>query len=190
MPRLLLIERAPDTAAALRTLLERDGHEVRVARGARQAIALCAREPHDLLVVDAVTGDRAALAQLRALRRGGCALPVLVFAAASTSEPALVDPSGADATAEAPAAPPAPPRPVLAARAAQLLTATRIRLRYGLTDRQAAVAGFLADGLSNAEIARALAISPFTARNHVEQVLAKLGVSSRARAGALLRRGI
>lgn len=169
MPRLLLIERAADaTTADLRALLERDGHHVRVVGSARQAVAACAGEPHDLLVVDAATSDRAALAQLRALRRAGCDLPVLVLAAAGV---------------------PRPPRVVSATRAAQALTASRIRARYGLTDRQAAVAVLLADGLSNAEIARALAISPFTARNHVEQVLAKLGVSSRARAGALLRRG-
>ncbi|HEU4628970.1 MAG TPA: LuxR C-terminal-related transcriptional regulator [Gemmatimonadaceae bacterium] len=186
MPRLLLIERAPHVTAALRTLLERDGHQVRVARSPRQALALCAGEAHDLLVVDATAGDRAALAQLRTLRRGGCDLPVLVLGGTAMPEPpADTDERATEATDVQRELPDA----VRATRAAQALTASRLRLRYGLTDRQAAVAGCLADGLSNAEIARVLAISPYTARNHVEQVLAKLGVSSRARAGALLRRG-
>src|SRR5690606_10736400 len=56
--------------------------------------------------------------------------------------------------------------------------------RFGLTARQIAVARLLAEGCSNAEIARRLSVSYFTARNHTEQVLAKLGVGSRAAVGA------
>ncbi|MGZ8412580.1 MAG: response regulator [Gemmatirosa sp.] len=59
--------------------------------------------------------------------------------------------------------------------------------RFGLTLRQAAVARLLARGLTNPEIAEALAISRFTARNHAEQVLSKLGVVSRGRVAAALR---
>ena len=44
----------------------------------------------------------------------------------------------------------------------------------------------LAEGLSNPEIAEALAISRFTARNHAEQVLVKIGVSTRGRVAAAL----
>jgi DNA-binding CsgD family transcriptional regulator len=44
----------------------------------------------------------------------------------------------------------------------------------------------LGEGCSNAEIATRLEMSYYTARNHTEQVLAKLGVSSRAAVGALL----
>lgn len=50
---------------------------------------------------------------------------------------------------------------------------------FGLTRRQAAVAALLAAGLNNAEVARALTISPHTARHHTEKVLQKLGVRSR-----------
>lgn len=52
--------------------------------------------------------------------------------------------------------------------------------RYQLTKRETDVARLLAVGKSNAEIAAALAISEHTARRHTEQVLAKLGVRSRA----------
>src|SRR5690606_32252247 len=55
--------------------------------------------------------------------------------------------------------------------------------RFGLTARQIAVARLLAEGCSNAEIARRLSVSYFTARNHTEQVLAKLGVGSRSAVG-------
>jgi DNA-binding NarL/FixJ family response regulator len=61
--------------------------------------------------------------------------------------------------------------------------------RFELTPRQASVARLVADGLTNEEIAQALGISRFTARNHVEQVLEKLDVSSRARVAALVHGG-
>lgn len=59
--------------------------------------------------------------------------------------------------------------------------------KYGLTPRQAAVARLLTQGLSNEEVADQLGISRFTARNHTEQVLAKIGAPTRARVGAILR---
>lgn len=61
-----------------------------------------------------------------------------------------------------------------------------LRGRYGLTAREIDVARLLARGHTNAEIAATLGISPFTARNHTEHVLAKLGVSSRAKVAAAL----
>jgi DNA-binding CsgD family transcriptional regulator len=51
--------------------------------------------------------------------------------------------------------------------------------RFGLTARESAVAALLAERRSNGEIASALGISPHTASHHTEQVLAKLGLSSR-----------
>jgi DNA-binding NarL/FixJ family response regulator len=61
-----------------------------------------------------------------------------------------------------------------------------LKERFGLTARQIAVARLLSEGCSNAEIAKRLEMSYFTARNHTEQVLLKLGVSSRAAVGAIM----
>lgn len=58
---------------------------------------------------------------------------------------------------------------------------------YGLTAREHEVAEHLARGLSNAELAEVLGVSVFTARNHTERVLRKLGVSRRSGVGAVLR---
>jgi DNA-binding NarL/FixJ family response regulator len=61
-------------------------------------------------------------------------------------------------------------------------------MNHGFTARELEVARLLAEGRTNVAIARQLGISPHTARHHTQRVLAKLGVHSRAAAGALLRR--
>src|SRR5262249_48278666 len=54
----------------------------------------------------------------------------------------------------------------------------------GLTAREREVAVLVARGYSNPQIARELTIAPRTAMRHVEHVMAKLGVHSRAQIGA------
>jgi DNA-binding NarL/FixJ family response regulator len=58
----------------------------------------------------------------------------------------------------------------------------------GLTRRERQVLALLADGADNDEIARALVISPETARSHVQNALRKLGVHSRLEAMAFVTR--
>ncbi len=72
-------------------------------------------------------------------------------------------------------------------RMAAPLTNDELRDRYGLTARECEVARLVGQGLSNREMAERLSVSFFTARNHVERVLGKLGVGNRARVGTLLR---
>ncbi|MEU6443555.1 LuxR C-terminal-related transcriptional regulator [Streptomyces sp. NPDC047046] len=55
-----------------------------------------------------------------------------------------------------------------------------------LTRREREVAGLVAEGLSNREIAERLVISKRTADAHVEHILAKLGVGARGEVGAAL----
>lgn len=55
---------------------------------------------------------------------------------------------------------------------------------HGLTERQSDVLALLAEGLTNAEIADRLVVSPRTVDNHVSAVLRKLGVTSRHEAVA------
>ena len=81
--------------------------------------------------------------------------------------------------------------PATAARARRMLTERGIRSLparprtatlanpSGLTNRQLDVARLVARGLTNAELAQQLYISPKTADHHVSAVLGKLGLSSR-----------
>lgn len=55
----------------------------------------------------------------------------------------------------------------------------------GLTDRQVEVLRLVARGLSNRAIGELLVISPRTAEHHVQDVYARIGVSSRAAAAML-----
>lgn len=57
-----------------------------------------------------------------------------------------------------------------------------------LTGREREIATLVGEGLSNKEIAKALAISPATVKNHVHIILEKLNVERRARVAQLLQR--
>ena len=77
---------------------------------------------------------------------------------------------------------------VLARRVAAL--ANRRREPAGdarLTLREREVLRLIDDGLSNKEIAQRLSLQPKTVKNHVSNILAKLGVANRAAAAATLR---
>ncbi len=62
------------------------------------------------------------------------------------------------------------------------VTRRRVARPAGLTARKVEVLRLLALGLSGKQIAARLVISPKTARNHVEHIYAKTGLSSRAQA--------
>jgi DNA-binding CsgD family transcriptional regulator len=70
------------------------------------------------------------------------------------------------------------------ARVEALTSASILKARMGLTGRELEVLALVATGKSNREIAAALVISEHTVARHVQNILAKLGVSSRTAASA------
>lgn len=65
---------------------------------------------------------------------------------------------------------------------------TAVAAPRGLTEREVEVLGLIANGKTNKEIAAALGIASKTAGNHVQNVLGKVGVSTRAAAAMFAMR--
>jgi DNA-binding NarL/FixJ family response regulator len=72
----------------------------------------------------------------------------------------------------------------LAAQTAAMLTASRTFPRGPLTEREHEIAGLIAEGLSNKQIATRLRLSTRTVEAHVRSIFAKLVCTSRARVAA------
>jgi DNA-binding NarL/FixJ family response regulator len=79
-------------------------------------------------------------------------------------------------------------RQLLAAAAAAAPAAAPIPAAEQLTEREAEVLSLLAEGRSNAQIARALGLTLKTVQNYVSRVLDKLQVSDRTQAALLAQR--
>jgi DNA-binding response OmpR family regulator len=201
MHRILIVEDSPDLAEALERNLRLDGYDVSLATRAAQAIPLIMSARPDLVILDLGLPDRDGYSVLKELRDRGSTCPVLILSARNLEADKLQGfRLGADdyvtkpfsvmellarisallrrANAASPAAGEQPVRSVVSDE--------DLHERFGLTARQTAVARLLAEGCSNAEIAKRLSVSYFTARNHTEQVLAKLGVASRSAVGAVV----
>ena len=204
-PRVLVVEDHDDLAEAIALNLRRDGCDVEHARDGREAVLVARQRAPDLVLLDVNLPGMDGFAVLERLRAGGCWAPVLILSARSAPDDKVEGfRLGADDYVTKPfhtlellarvrallrRASTEPPVPAPPARAPVALDHTdeQLAARFGLTARQAAVARMLADGLSNPEIAAALDISRFTARNHANQVLEKLGVATRGRVALALR---
>jgi CheY-like chemotaxis protein len=89
---ILIVEDHADSAAVLARLLRQAGHEVRVARDAREALAACGDgdddgggAPLDLLISDIGLPDMDGWELLRCLRRR-CAVPAIALSAYGAPE--------------------------------------------------------------------------------------------------------
>jgi DNA-binding response OmpR family regulator len=199
--RILVVEDTPAYAEALERTLVLEGHEVLLASRAQEALARARHEPPDLVLLDLGLPDRDGYHVLRELRARGADYPVLILSARSLesdkvegfrlgADDYVTKPFGAmellarisailrrTRAAQVAEAPP---------KAVRVLDDAELRERYGLTDRQLSVARLMAEGCTNAEVAARLGVSFFTARNHAEQVMAKLAVTNRASVAPLL----
>ncbi len=198
MKQVLIVEDNVDLASGLRRNLEHEGHKVVVTGTAKDALLAVAREVPDLVVLDLGLPDRDGYFVLEEMRSRGVQAPVLILSARGLESDKV---KGFRLGADDYVTKPFGVVELMARIGAHLRRASQedttpvggsmsdeaLQKQYGLTDRQVEVSRLLARGMSNAEIAESLGLSTFTARNHTEQVLFKLGASTRARVGAILR---
>ncbi len=185
--RVLVVAAHPGMRAGIRALLERSGFEVCAEAGsAQRAAAAALRERPELCIVHGnIPGGGIAAVGLIKTRVPATAA-VLLAPRADAEE--LIDALRAGAAGYA-----AIPRELLGALADEF-RARGLRRRVNvpgrpvaeLTRRQSEVLELLRRGLSTAEIAERLFISPVTVRRHVGLAMGKLAAGDRAAALRLL----
>jgi DNA-binding CsgD family transcriptional regulator len=75
-----------------------------------------------------------------------------------------------------------PSTPLSSATSQQAISSSRLEHPGGLTSREVEVLGLVSTGLTNAQVAKELFLSPRTIQRHLNSIYHKLGVSSRAAA--------
>ncbi len=199
--RILLADDHPMFREGLRFTLEREADLVVVGESANgvQAVRLTAELDPDVVVMDLVMPDLGGLAATRELVGAGARARVLVLTMSEDDDSVFAalragaggylvkgaDPEQVVSAVRAVAQGHAVFGPGLAARMLTFFASPAAEgptALPGLTAREQEVLALLAEGLSIAEIGRALFISPITVRNHVSSIFAKLQVSNRRQA--------
>ena len=185
----MLIDGDAGSRVALSVVLERAGYPTRQAETGEDALEQAAQEPPALVILETHLPGASGYEICREFReRYGEDLPIIFVSAARTDETDRVAGLllGADDYL------PKPVRPdYLLARVRRLVghvapIAPSVAAR--LTPREQEVLGLLAEGLEQEAIASRLVITPKTVAKHIERILSKLDVHSRAQAVVLALR--
>ena len=174
------------------------------ARSGEEAVRLCAAARPDVVLMDMKMPEMDGIAATKAVKEASPNTQVLFltgFHERSLVQQAihagavgylLKDTSKEDLAAAIRAA--ADGRSIMSPEAAEVLAddgETAAASGGDLTEREREILALLAQGLSNKKIAERLEISEYTVRNHVSQVIAKLGVANRSEAAVLaVQRGL
>jgi DNA-binding NarL/FixJ family response regulator len=186
---ILVVDADPETCEVVRSQLERAGYSTACAESGEQALELAREEPPALVLLEICLPGISGYEVCRQLRGTfGDALPIVFMSAERTESYDRVAGLlvGADEYLVKPLAP-----DELVIRIERLLsrrTPVAPRIAAQLTARELEVLSLLAEGLHAADIAARLVISPKTVSTHIDRILAKLGVRSRAQAVALAYR--
>lgn len=180
-----------DDDAAFRTLLvgllDRSGFRVRVAKTGEEGLALARRERPAAVVLDVRLPGISGWEVCHELRgRHGDEVAILFVSGErieSLDRVAGLLLGGDDYLVK-----PFAPDELLARLKRLVRRTTADPAHTRLTPRELEVLGLLAEGKRGSEIAAELVISPKTVSTHVDRILAKLGVHSRAQAVALAYR--
>jgi two-component system, NarL family, nitrate/nitrite response regulator NarL len=191
----LIVDEDPGSRAFASGLFERAGFATEQAVNGGEAMALVRRVRPCLVLLDVLLPDVSGFEIARELRdEFGDDLPI-VFISGERTQP-LDRAAGLLLGGDDYVVKPADPDELLA-RARRLISrsdrgraasAPRAPVDAELTSREREVFELLANGMRPKQIARELVISPKTVASHLQSVLGKLGVHSRAEAIAIAYR--
>jgi len=190
----LLVDDDEGARELLASLLDRVGLATREASTGVEALAEAEQQEPALVLLDVQLPELSGYEVCRELRdRYGPGLPI-IFVSGTRTEP-LDRAGGLLIGADDYIVKPFDPDELLARVRRFLPTEDRVRENGDagdgpgrLTPREREVLGHLANGLSQNEIADMLVISPKTVATHIQRILGKLGVRSRAQAVAFAHR--
>ena len=187
--QVLVVDGDPESRAALSSALGRVGYATQLARTGEEALDVAARQRPAMVIMETHLAGASGYEICRELREQyGDALPIIFVSAARTDETDQVAGLllGADDYL---------PKPIqldhLLARVRRLMAQSAPVARSvasPMTPREEEVLGLLAEGLTPGEIASRLVVTPKTVAKHLEHILGKLGVHSRAQAVAFALR--
>jgi DNA-binding NarL/FixJ family response regulator len=185
----LIVDADPASRDALADVLHRAGYATSEAASGEEALALAGVDRPALVIMETHLPGASGYEICRELREAyGDALPLVFVSATRTEETDQVAGLliGADDYL---------PKPIrfdhLLARVRRLMVQSApggAAMGTPLTPREREVLDLLADGVRGDEIARRLVITPKTVAKHIERILGKLGVHSRAEAVAVALR--
>lgn len=192
MKKILIIEDEPQTCENLATILEMEGYQPLTALNGRLGLQLALSEVPDLVLCDVTMPELDGHGVLKALRENSAtaAVPFIFLTARGERHDLRAGMNlGADDYLVKPAS------------ATELLSAVEARLKreslrppgefkpdfssparlreLGLTDREAEVLLWVAQGKSNGEISIILGAAENTVKKHLQHIFEKLGLESR-----------
>jgi DNA-binding NarL/FixJ family response regulator len=188
--RVLVVDGDLESRAALSEVLQRAGYPTQSARSGEEALEAAERQRPALVITETHLPGASGYEICREFReRYGDDLPIIFVSAARTDEIDSV--AGLLLGADDYLAKPIPFDHLLARvrRLVSRSTAVAGPVASRLTPREQEVLGLLAEGLEQSDIANRLFITPKTVAKHIERILSKLDVRSRAQAVALALRG-
>jgi len=192
---ILIVDDDANYRAFVSSMLGRVGYGAREASSGEEALTSVRRERPSCVLLDVLLPGVTGYAVCRELRdEYGEALPI-IFVTGERTEPGdrvaglLL---GADDYVVKPFDPDEllarVRRSIVRSDLAERRNGDQHRRVFGLTDRERDIVMRLADGMGQKAIAAELVISPKTVATHIQRILGKLGVHSRAEAVAVAHR--
>jgi two-component system nitrate/nitrite response regulator NarL len=182
----LIVDDDAGTRNLISTLLRRAGFETREAEDGHEAMRLAGESRPAAALVDVnLGGGQSGYEVSRELRDRFEGLPVVFVSGERTESFDRV--AGLLLGAADYIVKPFDPDELIA-RVRRLVVTPEAKRRSALTSRERDVLRLLAGGLDQRRIATELFLSPKTVATHIQHILAKLGVHSRAQAVALAHR--